>query len=85
MLADSVLHRVLVEAELVGEFAQQVVIGRADIGPHQAIGLFEVVRNLFEWEVLRLERAAAPHPRAYLVGAHVSSVPLWTGNLRIRG
>src|SRR5207245_6847474 len=72
---DRVLDGMLVEAQLLRQLAERLVVGTEQLRPYQAVWFVEVVRDLLEREVLRLERPVAPHPCSYPHVRHEVSVP----------
>ena len=75
VLRRCVLDGEAVEAELLGELRELVVVGHAQIGPDDAVGLLEVVGDLLEREVVGFDDAVAPHPRANCARRHGPSLP----------
>ena len=51
------------QPELAGQLVQLLLGGRAEVGPHDGVGLGEVVGQLVERAVLHLEDPVAVHPR----------------------
>src|SRR3954470_3230644 len=86
-LAERVLDRVRVQAELLGQLAGQVVVGRDEVGPYQTVWFGEEVGDLFKWEILLLERPVAPNPRADRMlrhGHQCAAVLATAGATRVR-
>ena len=59
---ERVLDRELVEAELAGELVQLLLRRTAEVDPHDRVGLLEILRDVGDGEVLRLEDPLAVHP-----------------------
>ena len=59
---DDVLHGVPVETEFVGEGVEAATVGIAQVHPDQSAGLAQMLGDVGEGKVLRLERAVDPQP-----------------------
>ena len=71
---DHVLDRVLVEAEFVGELADDPMVRVAHVHPDQRALLVEVLRNVGEGKVLGLQLAIEPQTGPAVV-THESTLP----------
>ena len=64
-VGDRVLDGPVVQAEFAREVLERGVVGVVDVGPHQGVGLDEVVGDRSELEVV-LRLSGPPHPAAYV-------------------